>query len=114
MYVYLCFAIPERGKRVSGAPTQTVYTSTALSSHEEGTSQAAAHHGTWSTVATSPTSHVDMAGEPRTSPLPSSTAWPGAGHVSSGRAGYPEPEVTLSSRVSTYFSAAGEPSSEFF
>ncbi|XP_065697608.1 protein HEG homolog 1 isoform X4 [Patagioenas fasciata] len=100
----------ERGKRVSGAPTQTTYTSTALSSHEEGTSQAAAHHGTWSTGPASPTSHVDMAGEPRTSPLPSSTAWPGAGHVSSGRARYPEPEVTLSSRVSTYFSAAGEPS----
>lgn len=112
MYVYLCFAIPERGKRVSGTPTQTTYTSTALPSHEEGTSQAAARYGTWSTVAASPTSHVDMAVEPRTSPLPSSTAWPGAGHVSSGRAGYPE--VTLSSRVSTYFSAAGEPSSEFF
>ncbi|XP_064926548.1 protein HEG homolog 1 isoform X2 [Columba livia] len=100
----------ERGKRVSGTPTQTTYTSTALSSHEEGTSQAAAHYGTWSTVAASPTSRVDMAVEPRTSPLPSSTAWPGAGHVSSGRAGYPEPGVTLSSRVSTYFSAAGEPS----
>ncbi|XP_065493482.1 protein HEG homolog 1 isoform X2 [Caloenas nicobarica] len=100
----------ERGQRVSGAPTQTTYISTVLSSHEEGTSWAAAHHGTWSTVAASPTSHVDTAGEPRTSPLPPSTAWPGAGHVSSGHAGYLEPEVTFSSRVSTYFLAAGEPS----
>ncbi|XP_059676494.1 protein HEG homolog 1 [Gavia stellata] len=78
--------------------------------HEEGTSWAAVNHGTWSTVVASPTSHPDTAGENRTGPLPSSTAWLGAGHVSSGHAGYPEPEVTLSSRVSTYFSAAGEPS----
>ncbi|XP_072730924.1 uncharacterized protein [Ciconia boyciana] len=99
----------ERGKRVSGPPIETTYISTALSSNEEGTSRAAANHGTWSTVAASPTSHPDMAGEPRTGPLPSSTAWPGAGHVSSSHAGYPEPEVTLSSRVSTY-STADEPS----
>ncbi|XP_014795167.1 PREDICTED: protein HEG homolog 1 isoform X2 [Calidris pugnax] len=99
----------ERG-RVSGAPTETTYISTVLSSHGEGTSQAAANHSTWSTPAANPTSHLDTAGEPHTSPLPSSTEWPGAGHVSSGRAGYPETKVTLSSRVSTYFSAASEPS----
>ncbi|XP_068263486.1 protein HEG homolog 1 isoform X2 [Nyctibius grandis] len=103
-------SVPERGKRVSGAPTETTYISTTLSSHQEETSQAAAKHSTWGTAAASPTSHPDTAGEPRTSPLPSSTAWPGAGHVSSSDAGYTEPEVTLSSRVSTYFSAAGEPS----
>ncbi|XP_075286063.1 protein HEG homolog 1 isoform X2 [Opisthocomus hoazin] len=96
----------ERGRRVSGTPTETVYISTTRSSHEEGTSQA--NRSMWTTVAESPTSHLDTAREPRTSPLPSSTAWPGAGHVSSGRAGYPEPNVTLSSRVSTYFSATGE------
>ncbi|KAM6260890.1 protein HEG homolog 1 isoform 4-T4 [Spheniscus humboldti] len=100
----------ERGRRVSGAPTETTYVSTTLSSHKEGTSQAAANRGMWSTAAESPTSHPDMAGEPRTGPFLSSTAWPGAGHISSGRAAYPEPKVTLSSRVSTYFSAAGEPS----
>uniref|UniRef100_A0A8C3JUK7 EGF-like domain-containing protein n=1 Tax=Calidris pygmaea TaxID=425635 RepID=A0A8C3JUK7_9CHAR len=99
----------ERG-RVSGASTETTYISTVLSSHGEGTSQAAANHRTWSTPAANPTSHLDTAGEPHTSPLPSSTEWPGAGHVSSGRAGYPETKVTLSSRVSTYFSAASEPS----
>jgi len=104
--------MPERGRRVSGTPTETVYISTTRSSHEEGTSQA--NRSMWTTVAESPTSHLDTAREPRTSPLPSSTAWPGAGHVSSGRAGYPEPNVTLSSRVSTYFSATGELSSEFF
>ncbi|KAM6080150.1 protein HEG homolog 1 isoform 2-T2 [Theristicus caerulescens] len=100
----------EREKRVSGAPTATMYVSTALFRHEEGTSRAAANYGTWSTVAASPTSHPHTAGEPRTGPLLSSTAWPGAGHISSSRAGYPEPEVTLSSRVSTYFSAASEAS----
>ncbi|XP_074001752.1 protein HEG homolog 1 [Numenius arquata] len=98
------------GGRVSGAPTETTYISTTLSSHGEGTSRAAANHSTWSTPAANPTSHPDTAGEPHTSPLPSSTEWPGAGHVSSGRAGYPETKVTLSSRVSTYFSAASEPS----
>uniref|UniRef100_A0A8C8B795 EGF-like domain-containing protein n=1 Tax=Otus sunia TaxID=257818 RepID=A0A8C8B795_9STRI len=100
----------ERGRRVSGTPTETTYVSSTLSSHEEGTSQAAADHGMWSTAAESPTSHSDTAGEPHTGPLLSSTAWPGVRHVSSGRTGYTEPKVTLSSRVSTYFSAAAEPS----
>ncbi|KAM9235819.1 protein HEG homolog 1 [Leptosomus discolor] len=100
----------ERGRRVSGAPTETAFISTMLSTHKEGTSQAAANRSMWSTAAESPTSHLDIGREPRTSPLPSSTAWPGVGHVSSSRAGYPEPNITLSSRVSTYFSAAGEPS----
>ncbi|XP_069637024.1 protein HEG homolog 1 isoform X3 [Haliaeetus albicilla] len=100
----------ERGRRVSGAPTETTYISTTLSSQKEGTSQAAANRGTWSTAAESLTSHPDTDGEPRTGPFPSSTAWPGVGHVSSSQAGYPDPKVTLSSRVSTYFSAAGEPS----
>ncbi|KAM6070704.1 protein HEG homolog 1 isoform 2-T2 [Chlamydotis macqueenii] len=100
-----------RGKAVSGASTETIYVSTALSSHEKGTSWATADHGTWSTAAaSSPTSHPDTTGEPRTSPLLSSTAWLGAGHVSSGHAGYPAPEVTLSSRVSPYFLTGGEPS----
>ncbi|XP_028941265.1 protein HEG homolog 1 [Antrostomus carolinensis] len=98
------------GKRASGAPTETTYISTALSGHEEGTSQAAANNNTWSTAAVNPTSHLATAREPRTSPLPSSTAWPGAGHVSSSHAGYPGSEATLPSRVSTYFSVAGEPS----
>ncbi|KAM6332455.1 LOW QUALITY PROTEIN: uncharacterized protein O3Q21_002773 [Podargus strigoides] len=79
-------------------------------SHEEGTAWAADDHGMWSTVAANPTSHPDTARGLHTDPLPSSTAWPGEGHVSSGRAGYPEPEVTLSSKVSTYFSAGSEPS----
>ncbi|XP_076199123.1 protein HEG homolog 1 isoform X2 [Aptenodytes patagonicus] len=100
----------ERGRRVSGAPTEAMYVLTTLSSHKEGTSQAAANRGMWSTAAESPTSHPDTAGELRTGLFLSSTAWPGAGHISSSRAGYPEPKVTLSSRVSTYFSAAGEPS----
>ncbi|XP_062463042.1 protein HEG homolog 1 isoform X2 [Pezoporus occidentalis] len=103
-------SVPEGGRTVSGAPTDTVYISTTLSSHKEGTSQAVANHGTWSTAAESPMSHTDMAREPRTSFLPSSTAWPGAGHVPSSQAGYPEPKVTLSSRVSTYFSATRVPS----
>ncbi|XP_032859267.2 protein HEG homolog 1 isoform X2 [Tyto alba] len=99
----------ERGRRVSGAPTETMYISTTFSSPEEGTSQAAANHGQWSTAAESLTSHLDMSGEPHTgTPILSSTAWPGAGHISSSRAGYPEPKVTLSSRVSTYFSTAAE------
>uniref|UniRef100_A0A663N8T8 EGF-like domain-containing protein n=1 Tax=Athene cunicularia TaxID=194338 RepID=A0A663N8T8_ATHCN len=109
LFIYLCFAVPER-VRISGTPTETMYVSSTLSSHEEGTSQAAANPGMWSTVAESPTSHPDTAGEPRTGPFLSSTAWPGAAHVSSSRTGYPEPKVTLSSRVSTYFSAAAEPS----
>ncbi|XP_030310640.1 protein HEG homolog 1 isoform X1 [Calypte anna] len=98
----------ERGKGVSGAPADTTYTLTALSSHEEGTSQAAVRHGTWSTAAASPTSHPDTARQPRTGPLLSSVAWPGTVDVLSGQ--NPEPGVTLSSRVFTYFSAAGEPS----
>ncbi|XP_074949094.1 protein HEG homolog 1 isoform X2 [Phalacrocorax aristotelis] len=100
----------ERGRRVSGAPTETTYISTTLSRHKERTSQAAANSDMWSTVAESPTSHPNMAREPHTTPLPSSTAWPGVGHVSSSQAGYPETKVTLSSMVSTYFSATGEPS----
>ncbi|KAM6131703.1 LOW QUALITY PROTEIN: protein HEG homolog 1 [Phoenicopterus ruber ruber] len=92
------------------SPSISVPSPSPSFSHKEGTSQAAANRGMWSTASESPTSHPDTAGEPRTSPLPSSTAWPGAGHVSSSQAGYPEPKVTLSFRVSTYFSAAGEPS----
>ncbi|KAM9011025.1 protein HEG homolog 1 isoform 2-T2 [Ara ararauna] len=103
-------SVPEGGRRVSGAPTETVYVSTTLSSHKEGTSQAVANRGMWSTAAESPMSHPDMAREPRTSFLPSSTAWPGAGHFSSSQAGYPEPKVTRPSRVSTYFSATHVPS----
>ncbi|XP_061329203.1 protein HEG homolog 1 isoform X6 [Pezoporus flaviventris] len=102
--------VPEGGRTVSGAPTDTVYISTTLSSHKEGTSQAVANHGTWSTAAESPMSHTDMAREPRTSFLPSSTAWPGAGHFTSSQAGYLEPKVTLSSGVSTYFSVTRVPS----
>ncbi|XP_037253449.1 protein HEG homolog 1 isoform X1 [Falco rusticolus] len=100
----------ERGRRVSGVPTETVYVSTTLSSHKKETSQAVASRGTWGTTAESPMSHPDTAEESHTGPLLSSTAWPGVGHVSSGRAGYPEPKVTISSRVSTYFLATSEPS----
>ncbi|XP_061861215.1 protein HEG homolog 1 isoform X2 [Colius striatus] len=103
-------SVPERGRRVSGAPTETTYILTTLSRHKEGTSEAATDHDTWSTVSENPTSHLDMAVEPLTSPLPSSTAWPEKGHVSSGQAEYSEPKVTLSSRASTSFSAAAEPS----
>ncbi|XP_027758455.1 protein HEG homolog 1 isoform X2 [Empidonax traillii] len=99
-----------RGRRVSGVPTETTYISTTLSSHREGTSQAAASHSMWSTETESLTPHLDTARGARTGPLPSSTAWPGVRHMPSGRAGYPEPKVTLSSRVFTYFSAADEPS----
>ncbi|KAM6348659.1 LOW QUALITY PROTEIN: protein HEG homolog 1 [Alca torda] len=91
-------------------PSVSAPSPSASFSWGEGTSQAAANRGTWSTAAASPTSHPDTAGEPHTSPLPSSTEWPGVGHVSSVRAGSTESKVTLSSRVSTYFSAAGEPS----
>ncbi|KAM6268596.1 uncharacterized protein LJ264_004667 isoform 2-T2 [Porphyrio hochstetteri] len=98
------------GRRVSGAPTETMYISTTLPSHKEGSSQATANHSTWSTAMESHTSHLDTAEESRTGPLLSSTAWPGAGHVSTGRAGYSEPKVTISLRVSTDFSATGEPS----
>ncbi|XP_071418167.1 protein HEG homolog 1 isoform X2 [Pithys albifrons albifrons] len=99
-----------RGRRVSGIPTETTYTSTTLSSHKEVTSQAASSHGMWSTEAENPTPHLNTAGETHTGPLPSSMAWPGMRHVPSGRSEYPEPKVTLSSGVFTYFSAAGEPS----
>ncbi|KAM9284659.1 LOW QUALITY PROTEIN: protein HEG homolog 1 [Cariama cristata] len=92
------------------SPSISVPSPSTSFSHEEGTSQAAANPDMGSTAVESPTSHLDTAGEPHTSPLPSSTAWPGAGHVSSSQAGYPEPKATLSSRVSTYFSASGEPS----
>ncbi|XP_051479068.1 protein HEG homolog 1 isoform X2 [Apus apus] len=103
-------SVAESGKRVSDAPTDTMYTSTAFSSYKEGTSQAAVNHGTWSTVAKSPTSHLDTAGVPSTGPLPSSTVWPGVEHMLSSRVEHPEAGGTLSSRVFTYFSSAGEPS----
>ncbi|XP_030344172.1 protein HEG homolog 1 isoform X1 [Strigops habroptila] len=100
-------SVPGGGRRVSGAPTETMYVSPTLPSHKKGTSQAVADRGMWSTAAESPTSHSDMAREPHTSLLPSSTTWPGAGHFLSSQAGYPEPKVTLSS---TYFSATHVPS----
>ncbi|KAM6307124.1 LOW QUALITY PROTEIN: protein HEG homolog 1 [Aegotheles albertisi] len=89
-------------------PSDSVPSPSPSFSHKEGTSQAAANHGSWSTVVANPTSHPDTARQPRTGPLPSSTPWPGVGHISTSHVGYPEPGVTLSSRVSTYFSAAGE------
>ncbi|KAM6200725.1 LOW QUALITY PROTEIN: uncharacterized protein WM294_006105 [Sarcoramphus papa] len=92
------------------SPSISVPSPSPSFSHQEGTSQAAASHGTWSTVPDSSTSHPDTAGQPHTGPLPSSTAWPGAGHISPGQAGYSEPKVTLSSEVSTYFTATNEPS----
>lgn len=113
MYVYLCFAVPEGGQQVSGVATETTYILTMLSTHEERTSQDAANHGTWSMVVESPTSHPAMAKEPLSSSIPSSPAWPEGRHVSSIHTASTEPEVTFSSRVSTYFSAA-EPSSESF
>lgn len=82
--------------------------------HKEGTPQAPGSHNTWSTKAESLTSQLDTAGDTHTGPVPSSTAWPPVRHVSSGQAGSPEPKVTLSSKAFTYFSAAAEPSSEFF
>ncbi|XP_077641055.1 protein HEG homolog 1 isoform X2 [Lonchura striata] len=84
--------------------------SATLFIHKEGTSQATGSHSTWSTKAESLTSHLDTAGDTRTVPVPSSTAWPRVTHMSSGQAGSPEPKVTLSSRVFTYFSAAAESS----
>ncbi|XP_064012770.1 protein HEG homolog 1 isoform X2 [Pogoniulus pusillus] len=102
-------SVPERGRRVSGASTETTYISTTLSGRKEGASQPAVNHGVWGTAAESLTSYPDTATEPRTGPLLSSTAWPGARHVWSSQAGYPEPKFTLSSKVSTYFSAASEP-----
>lgn len=114
MSVCLCFAVPERGQWVSGVPTETTYVLTVLSTRGEGTSRDEANRSTWSMEMESPTSHPGTAGEPHSGPLPSFPAWSGGGHVSSDYAGYTEPKVTLSSRVSTYFSASGEPSSESF
>ncbi|XP_041328657.1 protein HEG homolog 1 isoform X2 [Pyrgilauda ruficollis] len=84
--------------------------STTLFIHKEGTSQGPGSRSMWSTKAESLTSHLDTAGDTHTGPVPSSTAWPRVRHVSSGQAGSPEPKVTLSSKVFTYFSAAAEPS----
>ncbi|XP_039558051.1 protein HEG homolog 1 isoform X2 [Passer montanus] len=84
--------------------------STTLFIHKEGTSQGPGSRSMWSTKAESLTSHLDTAGDTHTGPVPSSTAWPRVRHVSSGQAGSPEPKATLSSKVSTYFSAAAEPS----
>ncbi|XP_048808721.1 protein HEG homolog 1 [Lagopus muta] len=102
-------SVPEGGQQVSGVATETTYILTMLSTHEERTSQDAANHGTWSMVVESPTSHPAMAKEPLSSSIPSSPAWPEGRHVSSIHTASTEPEVTFSSRVSTYFSAA-EPS----
>ncbi|XP_056352491.1 protein HEG homolog 1 isoform X2 [Oenanthe melanoleuca] len=84
--------------------------SATLFIHKEGTSQAPGSRSTWSTKAESLTSHLGTDGDTHPGPAPSSTAWPPGTHGSSGRAGSPEPKVTLSSRVFTYFSAAAEPS----
>ncbi|KAL2302162.1 hypothetical protein Nmel_009579 [Mimus melanotis] len=84
--------------------------SATLFIHKEGTSQAPGSHSTWSTKAESLTSHLNTDGDIHTGPIPSSTAWPPVTHVSPGQAGSPEPKVTLSSRVFTYFSAAAGPS----
>ncbi|XP_030132977.4 protein HEG homolog 1 isoform X4 [Taeniopygia guttata] len=84
--------------------------SATLFIHKEGTSQAAGSRSMWNTKAESLTSHLDTAGDTRTGPVPSSTAWPRVTHMSSGQAGSPEPKVTLSSRFFTYFSAAAESS----
>ncbi|XP_039925008.1 protein HEG homolog 1 isoform X2 [Hirundo rustica] len=84
--------------------------SATLFVHKEGTSQAPGNRSMWSTKAESLTSHPDTAGDIRTGPVPSSTAWPRVRHVSSGQEGSPEPKVTLSSKVFTYFSTAAEPS----
>ncbi|XP_067154738.1 protein HEG homolog 1, partial [Apteryx mantelli] len=102
----------EREKGVSGVPTESTYISTAFSTRGEGTSQAPIDRSTWSEVTESSTSRPDVAGESRSSPFPSATAWPGGGPVSSSGSGYTEPsaEVTLSSRASTEFSAPRKPS----
>uniref|UniRef100_A0A8C3RAF4 EGF-like domain-containing protein n=1 Tax=Cyanoderma ruficeps TaxID=181631 RepID=A0A8C3RAF4_9PASS len=76
--------------------------------HKEGTSQTPGSRSMWSTKAESLTSQPGTAGDIRTSPVPSSTAWPQVRHVSSGQA--PEPKVTSTSRVFTFFSTAAEPS----
>ncbi|CAN8218503.1 unnamed protein product [Coccothraustes coccothraustes] len=83
--------------------------SATLFVHKEGTPQAPGSRSMWSTKAESLTSQLDTAGGTHTGPVPLSTAWPPVRHVSSGQAGSPEPKVTLSSKVFTYFSAAAEP-----
>ncbi|XP_064370751.1 protein HEG homolog 1 isoform X2 [Dromaius novaehollandiae] len=100
----------EREKRVSSVPTERTYISPAFSTRGAGTSQAPVDHSTWSEVTGGSTSNPDVAGESRSSPFPSATAWPGGGPVSSSDAGYTEPlaEVTFSSQASTDFSAPRE------
>lgn len=88
--------------------------SATLFVHKEGTPQAPGGRSMWSTKAESLTSQLDTAGDTHTGPVSPSTAWPPERHVPSGQAGSPEPKVTFSSKVFTYFSAAAEPSSEFF
>lgn len=88
--------------------------SATLFVHKEGTSQAPGSRSTWSTKAERLTPEPDTAGDIHTGPIPSSTAWPRMRHVPSGQVGSPEPKVTLSSGIFTYFSTAAEPSSEFF
>ncbi|XP_062434971.1 protein HEG homolog 1 isoform X3 [Rhea pennata] len=102
----------EREERVSSVPTKSTYISTAFSTHGEGTSPAPADRSTGSEVTESSTSNPDVAGESRSRPFSSATAWSGGGPVSSSDAGYTESsaEVTLSSRASTDFSAPREPS----
>ncbi|KAM7049465.1 protein HEG homolog 1 isoform 2-T2 [Acridotheres tristis] len=84
--------------------------SATLFIRKEGTSQAPGSHSPWSTKAESLTSHLDTHGDIHTGPIPSSTSWPRVTHVSTGQAGSPEPKITVSSRVFTYFSVAAEPS----
>ncbi|XP_030097653.2 protein HEG homolog 1 isoform X1 [Serinus canaria] len=84
--------------------------SATLFVHKEGTPQAPGGRSMWSTKAESLTSQLDTAGDTHTGPVSPSTAWPPERHVPSGQAGSPEPKVTFSSKVFTYFSAAAEPS----
>ncbi|XP_068051437.1 protein HEG homolog 1 [Anomalospiza imberbis] len=112
--------VSQSGAGLSGLPTKLLPAfspsvsvpspSVTLFIHKEGTSQAPGSRSMWSTKAESLTPHLETAGDTRTGPVPSSTAWPRVRNVSSGQAGSPEPKVTLSSRVFTYFSAAAEPS----
>ncbi|RLW04842.1 hypothetical protein DV515_00005644 [Chloebia gouldiae] len=112
--------VSQSGAGLSGLPTKLLpefspsisvpSPSATLFIHKEGTSQAPGSRSTLSTKAESLTSHLDTAGDTDTGPVPSSTAWPPVTHMSSGQAGSPEPKVTLSSRVFTYFSAAAESS----
>ncbi|XP_066046388.1 protein HEG homolog 1 isoform X2 [Chamaea fasciata] len=97
--------LPVFSPRVSvPSPSATIFI------HKEGTSQAPGSRSMWSTKAESLTSQPGTAGAIHTGPIPSSTAWPRVRHVSSGQAGSPQPKVTLTSRVFTYFSTAAEPS----